>query len=146
MKIAIPKVLRPVHLADYDEAYGDETVWMWVNPPRATKLKFYEMAEEFARIRSQVTELVENDGGEGDSQKAEALPPLFARLEELGGELYAWWAEMWSQHQDEESHWTQEEVTELVTAALDADPGFWDFLQESSLDAMQEYREQKKRN
>ena len=143
MKVQIPRVVRPVPLADYDAAYGEQVVWMWVNPPRATKLKLYELTEEFAGIRARVVELT-TDGGEVEN--TDALPPLFARLEELGPELYGWWAEMWSQHEDKESHWTAEEVTELAGTALDVDPGFWDFLQERSLDAMQEYRDEKKRN
>lgn len=145
MKVQIPRIVRPIALSEYGKEYGGQVVWMWVNPARALKLRFYELAEEFASIREKVATLTE-DGGEGVDKTADALPPLFARLNELGGALYAWWAEMWSQHEDEDTHWTQEEVTELAIAALDADPGFWDFLQERSLDAMQEYRDQKKRN
>ncbi len=66
---------------------------------------------------------------------------MVQHIVDQAGELHAWYAEMWSQGEDQ---WTAEDVKELAEAALDTDPGLWDFVQESSLDAMQEYRRRKK--
>ena len=34
MKIDIRPLVRPIRLRDYAEEYGDEAIWVWVNPPR----------------------------------------------------------------------------------------------------------------
>ena len=131
MKINIPRVVRPVRLSDYAPEFGEQTIEMWVNPPREKRLAFASITAEYKVIQDQL-----NAAEEGDDTTAQV-----ERIVELAGELHAWYAEMWSQGEDE---WTAEDVGELVKVALDTDPGLWDFVQESSLDAMQAYRRQKK--
>ena len=131
MKINIPRVVRPVRLSDYAPEFGEQTIEMWVNPPREKRLAFAAITAEYKVIQDQL-----NAAEEGDDTTAQV-----ERIVELAGELHAWYAEMWSQGEDE---WTAEDVGELAKVALDTDPGLWDFVQESSLDAMQAYRRQKK--
>ena len=33
MKLEFPRILRPVNLSDYHEAFGAQSVNIWVNPP-----------------------------------------------------------------------------------------------------------------
>ena len=131
MKINIPRVVRPVQLSDYAPEFGEQAIGMWVNPPRAKRLEFAGITERFKGVQDQIEGCDDGDELEG----------LFDQIKALGLEMYAWYAEMWSQGDDE---WTAEGVQELAEAALDTDPGLWDFVQESSLDAMQEYRRRKK--
>ena len=131
MKISIPKVVRPIRLSDYAPEFGEQVIGMWVNPPREKRLEFVDITERFAEVRGQIEA----------TEDADELRELFDRIKALGVEIYTWYAEMWSQGDDE---WTGEDVQALAEAALNTDPGLWDFLQESSLDAMSEYRTRKK--
>lgn len=131
MKINIPKVVRPIRLSDYAPEFGEQQVEMWVNPPREKRLAFASISERFQGVREQIAKTEDPD----------VLAALMEDIKALGLEMYAWWADMWSEGEDE---WTGEEVQTLVEAALNSDPGLWDFLQEQSLDAMQDYRNRKK--
>ena len=154
MKINIPRIVRSVRLSDYAPEYGEQEVWMWVNPPKALTLQFQALTDEDNDLLARITELTKpllGDGGEdvGEEAQAEiadALAPLFERRQVLAGEVFAWWAEMWSQHHDAETHWTAGEVQELAEAAMEHDPGFWRFLLEQTSATVKDYREQKKRN
>ena len=77
-------------------------------------------------------------------EKVERIQGHTNRTDELGEELNSWFAEMWSQGKDEDTHWTAEDVKELIEACLDTDPGLWDFVHESSINALRDYRRQKK--
>ena len=131
MKIDIPRVTRPVALSDYAPEFGDQAIQMWVNPPRKVRLAFSDIMDRYKATLDELTE------AEGD----EALSDLAERVVELGGEIYAWYADLWSQGDDE---WTADEVGEFVQACMDTDPGLWDYVQEGCLDAMAAYRRQKK--
>ena len=133
MRINIPKVVRPIRLSDYAPEFEDQAIGMWVNPPRDKRLEFAGITKRFAEVREQIAKTEDRD----------ELQDLFDRINEMGLEIYAWYADMWSQGEGYEE-WTGEEVKEMVEAALDTDHALWDFLQESSLDAMKEYRTRKK--
>jgi hypothetical protein len=134
MKVSIPKVTRTIRLSDYAPEFGEQVIEMWVNPPRKKRLEFAGIMD---RYRDTLAQIEQADEG------AEELADLAQLIVEQAGELHAWYAEMWSQAGDE---WSPEDVKALVEAALDTDPGLWDFVQESSLDAMREYRRRKKAN
>ena len=151
MKLDIKRIVRPLALRDYAEEYGDEVVWVWVNPLRAFRMRLYELADEFKAVRDRLEELakaeaeaVEGDaeGGtpEGDTPNPE-VKSLGDEVDRITGELHAWWAELWSQGQDEETHWTVGDVGELIEAARDSDPMLWDFLQERSMELSNAHRE-----
>ena len=175
MKVNIPRVTRPVALSDYAPEFGDQAIEMWVNPPRKVRLEFYRITNEAKDGRIQISALSANDksiaqhtkdstGHEKeyvrqfadlvlkayadvkdltDEEKDERMTSCFKRIGELGEELNGWYAQMWSKGDGE---WTAEDVKAFVEAALDTDPGLWDFVQEGCLDAMAAYRRQKKAN
>ncbi len=174
MKIKIPKVVRPIRLSDYAPEFGDQEIGMWVNPSRDKRLEFVGITERARDTRALMAALVADersieqltkDSQEAkkeherqfahnvlaiieavkdldDDERAERLAEAVGCIKEQGVEIHAWYAEMWSQGDGEK--WTGEEVKELAEAAINTDPGLWDFLQESSLDAMSEYRTRKK--
>lgn len=150
MKLEIKRIVRPLRLREYAEEYGDEAVWVWVNPPRSFRMKLYELAEEFRTAIDRLDELVKQ-GAEADAENDaadDAGPPsveveaelLGADIEHVTGELHAWWAEMWSQGADEATHWTADEVGDFIEAARDSDPKLWDFAQEGSLELQSDHR------
>ena len=132
MKVNIPRVVRPIALSDYAPEFGEQVIQMWVNPPREKRLAFAEIMDRYRDTLAQIEQAEADDS---------ALADLAQQIVGQAGELHAWYAEMWSQGGDE---WTAEQVKELAEAALDTDPGLWDFVQERSLDLMQEYRRRKK--
>ena len=131
MKITIPKVTRPIALSDYAPEFGEQVIEMWVNPPREKRLAFAGIMDRYRDTLARIEQAEDSDD----------LADLTQQIVDQAGELHAWYAEMWSQGEDE---WTAEQVKELAEAALDTDPGLWDFVQERSLDLMQEYRRRKK--
>ena len=131
MKINIPKVTRPIALSDYAPEFGEQVIEMWVNPPREKRLAFAGIMDRYRDTLARIEQAEDSDD----------LADLTQQIVDQAGELHAWYAEMWSQGEDE---WTAEQVKELAEAALDTDPGLWDFVQERSLDLMQEYRRRKK--
>jgi len=130
MNITIPRVTRPIRLSDYGLEYGEQTIQMWVNPPREARLAWRDLGDRFDTVR-QALEATEDPDEVAD---------LAREIEELGLQMYAWYASMWG------DDWTAEDVKELAEAAIDADPQLWAFLQERSLEVMVEYRRQKKAN
>jgi len=130
MKLNIPVVVRPIRLSDYAPEYGEQVVEMWVNPPREKRLEYYSITE---RYRDGLAAIEQAD--------EDAISDLAEQIVDLANELYAWYADMWSQGADS---WTVEEVREIAEAAIDRDPRLWAYLQERSLDIVGEYRRQKK--
>lgn len=139
MQINIPRIVRPVRLSDYAPEYGEQVIWMWVNPPRELRLEFQNAALELDQVRDSLRQMAPD----------EADPDIVAqhvkRVEELGQELYAWYAHIWSQHEDETSHFTADEVQELAALCLDSDPALWEFIQERALGLLKEHREGQKK-
>ena len=134
MKVNIPKVTRPIRLSDYAPEFGEQVIEMWVNPPRETRLAFSGIMDRYRDTLAQIEEAEEG---------APELADMVQAVVDQAGELHAWYAEMWSQGEDD---WAAEQVKELVEAALDTDPGLWEYVQERSLDLMREYRRRKKAN
>ena len=132
MKINIPRVVRPVALSEYAPEFGDQAIQMWVNPPRKVRLEFADIMDRYREVLSMIEEAESDDPN---------LENLAEGIVIIAGELHGWYAQMWSQGEDE---WAAEDVKAFIEAALDTDPGLWDFVQEGCLDAMAAYRRQKK--
>ena len=134
MKVNIPRVTRPIALSDYAPEFGEQVIQMWVNPPRAKRLEFAGIMDRYRDTLAAI---------EAAEDGAPEIAEMAQRVVDIAGELHAWYAEMWSQGDEE---WTAEDVKELVEACMDTDPGLWGFIQESSMDTVQAYRRQKKAN
>jgi len=146
MKIELRRLTRPVRLRDYAEEYGDEVIYVWVNPSRAKRLELQTIGEASRQAQDRLKELLAqantDEPDEELRQQIEAeLTGITEEFDGLMATLYSWYAELWSQHPDAESHWTAEEVGELVRACQDADPALWSWIQDQSLQAVQEHRD-----
>lgn len=49
-------------------------------------------------------------------------------------------AELWSQHDDKSTHWTIEEVNQLISGTADNDPGFFKWAIRRTGEMISEYR------
>jgi hypothetical protein len=113
-KFAIPKITRPLALKDYAAEMDGAEIQVWVNPPREKLANLQELL---------ITTSAAKQGLSGPNPKDAAKT-----LEECGAGLMTWFAENWSQHPDEETHWTLEEVRALVAHATETDPELWTWL------------------
>lgn len=156
MKFSIPRIVKPLKLAEYAEEFGDVAILMWVNPG-------IEMRTRYDRIQAEITAVLgklrlETDPstpfdtlrqahgsaqGSNDDESEDAFIPdeelvekIQAELGEKTEEIYAWWAEMWSQHKEPEQHWTVDDVRELAEQCAQIDPGLWTFIEDGCLDLM----------
>lgn len=152
MKIEVKKIVRPIPLREYAEEFGDEAIWVWVNPPRQVRLDYWQIAEEFSAFVSERLTLIEALADEAGEDKTldeldvpqetrERLEALDAKLESMSRRIYAWFAEMWSQSQDEAEHWTAAQVEEIATAFMETDPRFWGWIQEQHWRLLSEHRD-----
>ena len=140
MKIEIKPLVRPVYLREYAEEYGDEAIWVWVNPPRLLRLEHWDIVKDFQAVVDDRTALIEalEEGAEPD---ADAVASLDQQIEELSRRLYGWFAKLWSKHDDADTHWTAGDVEGMVEACLDSDPRLWDWVQDRHWELVREHRE-----
>ncbi len=136
MKIELKALVRPIYLRDYAQEYGDEVVYVWVNPPRRLRLEFFDVTAEFAGVLEQRAK-----AAAAETPDAEVVAGFDRRLEELAQSLYGWFAQLWSQHEDAETHWTTEDVVQLMETCQDADPRLWSWLQDETWRLMTEHRD-----
>lgn len=157
MKIDIKPLVRAIALRQYAEEYGDQVVWIWVNPPRQLRLEHWDIVQDFQAVTDSRAEFLKPlEGAVKAAEEAEAageqapeLPELDAdvlasldqQINDLSRRLYGWFAELWSKHNDDETHWTADDVLVLVEACLDADPRLWDWLQDEQWRLLREHRE-----
>ena len=116
MKIDLRPILKPLALAEYDARMESAVVEVWVNPSRA----FLSERDKL------IAGLKDNDGDFGQFNLS----------------MFAWYAELWSQSTDEESHWTIDEVREVS----DADPALFNWLVRTSSQMLNEHRAQEKKS
>lgn len=132
MRIDIPKIVKPIKLSEYAEEFGDEVIYVWVNPPRRMLMDIAEWAYEAERIRERMRQ---GEAQDGDMEK----------LAEIARQIERWHAEIWSCG-PEEKRWTADEIEILIENSMDTDPNLWKWLTEKTLEMIGEHREtQKKR-
>jgi hypothetical protein len=133
-KFEFKKITRPVDLADYAREYTGATFEVWVNPPRAVMADWYEIRAAYVDLMSEVQSTPSNDELRG------------ARFVTLNARINAWLATLWSQGDDDATHWTAEEVDELVTTLNDTDPQAWVWLLNECLTTITSYRSGERKN
>jgi len=144
MKIELRRIVRPVRLGDYAEEYGDEVIQVWVNPSRATRLELQAIGQAAAQARDRLAELAKQTGDLADEDRDAINAELEQINEEFDGymeSICAWYADIWSQHDNEDTHWTAEQVGEVVAACQEDDPAFWAWLQDETMRLIREHRE-----
>lgn len=137
MNVPYKKIVRHVDLGEYAEEYRGVLVYVWVNPPRDTMQRYFDLVQE-------------NNAAQEATRKLQAAieadtPPTLAEVERaavdaqrIGRAFLEWWAEIFSQHANEETHWTVEGLAELMTS--ETDPALYRFLTTSARDLQIEHR------
>ena len=142
MKLNLPKLIRPIPLADYapemefqEDGKTPAVVQVWVNPPQALLAQHGELRQRADAANKRLG----RDAPAGDDLKALAL-----ELSEVGQALAALYAELWSQHADPETHWTADGV--LALSANDTNPDLFGWLTSRTVRLINEHRSGLRKN
>lgn len=146
-KFDVLKIVRTIRLAEYAEEYGEAVIHVWVNPPRPMLAAHDALVLESGMLRKGLEPLAE--GARSKERPAEESAPskpsddeikkAVGRLLEISTEHLAWFATIWSQG-PEGTHWTAQEVGELVDAYAETDPRFFEWVSERTVALIREHR------
>jgi len=125
----IPKVIRPLQLADYAEELKDTVIWVWVNPP-------VSLLERWSALASESLQAIEQLNAPSDN--TEVVERVRATLERIGTEEAGIISELWSQKEGDT--WLAEDVLRLVEETRETDPMLWAWLQTRTRAMIREHR------
>ncbi len=139
MKKEIPNAVRPIRLVDFLPEFGDEVIWVWVNPTRDVLERRFAQVHQGAQLRKELNELKTLTD---DLSRARVLE-ISQELTRVGEALMAWLAEIWSQHKDPETHFSPEDVKTLVDECLEREPELYGWLISETFRLISEHRKKK---
>jgi hypothetical protein len=123
-KINVPKVVRPLKLAEYAPEFEGE-ILVWVNPPRSILSMYAGLA---GAAEGALVEL-----------RAAGTEEAAQKVEKTGRALIEWYAGIWSQG-PEDTRWPVEQIKELIEGTVDTDPRLWPWLAAQTLRMISEHR------
>lgn len=154
MKFEIPKVTRFLPLQEYapeEPALAGVGIQVWVDPPRSVLLEFDRLNREYGQVLDQLT------GRPGEIKKPSPAERLLNWLQVLtkrqGDErftnvtesyrrsMYTWYARLWSQSPDVETHWSVSELEKIN----DENPSLYAWLCTSSWALIERHRDDVKK-
>jgi len=104
LKIKIPKIIRPLKLADYAPEYEEAVLDVWVNPPSdvtdGINVVIRRTNEAFEALKAAKTD--------------EEAKRLRDELDTLGTQMAELFSRVWSQGKDPERHMSLDDITALV--------------------------------
>lgn len=170
MKLNISKIFGQVHLDEYMPELKGKVLLVWVNPTRSVlnekdrlvpdylaemeaisserkALRLAEVERQMA-FEKQAAETPESPAADAPLEDEAAAATKAALDERADAALRAfnravmcWWAGIWSQADDPETHWTVEELEELERD----DPSFFQFMLFRSDGLLAAHRKQAKK-
>jgi hypothetical protein len=156
MKFEIPKVTRFLPLQEY--APDEPTlvgigIHVWVDPPRSILMEF----DRLNRAYSQVLTVLASKLGNSPVKKISPVDRLITWLhivikrpqddrfksetESYRRSIYAWYAKLWSQSPDAETHWSMDELEKIN----DENPRLYEWLCFSSHALIEQHRDDVKK-
>lgn len=149
MQLKIAKIIEAIDLGEYAEAMKGQTVQVWVNPDLATLRRRELLIEKYNRLTSAMLELGQKAANAPEAGRAKLARETKAQIEEFNSYalgdfasgINAWFAELWSQSPDPSTHWTVEELAGLN----EADPAFYQWLKNRSVEMLAQHRNRQKK-
>lgn len=126
MKITFGRAERVIHLRDYGEHMGDQTVTVWVNPPAAMIAEYVNLADE---IQTATKGLADADEDAIAAATAD-IETKAARMMEILGGLCGM---------------TPDDLKAIYTAGSETDPQFYNWLVNRIIGAVFEHRTAQKK-
>ena len=127
MKFSIPKIIKPLSLSEYEAAYGDAVISVWVNPPE-----------------DKVNEYMGYLGAALEAHKTLEGDAATTQLEEIAVKIQQWLSEIWSQGSPD-THWSGAEIETLYRDTTESDPQLWPWLSGNTLAMILDYRRNRKK-
>lgn len=138
MKFNIPKIVRRLEMSVYSEEMDGLALHVWVNPSRNIKNEFFSLQIKLVGLRQELDKLL-TDKKKPDDKKADALNK---KTEEINKAIYAWYANIWSQASDPDTHVSADEIE----AMADEDPALWIFIAQGTQALIEEHTEGIRKN
>jgi len=121
MKIEVPKIIKPMRMAEYAPEFGEKVIAVWVNPPADMILKLGGLTKPV----------------EGESQEEAAERSL---------DFLETFAELWNQGSNPDEHWSVEDLVTLGQETRTTDPLLWPWMRNRTLDMIFQHRLQEKKS
>lgn len=135
MKFDIPKIIRPLEMVEYDEAMTGLALQVWVNPSRHIHNEYWTCQSELVKATGKLGELVKKP----DAKKTIALDK---KIDKCNQKVYAWFARLWSQSEDQGTHVSVEEIE----AMAEEDPAIWRFMINRTMKLIRDHQENIRKN
>lgn len=137
MKFNIPKIIKPLEMSEYDEAMAGLALQVWVNPPRGVHNEYWEIQSELLRLSREMDKLIKLKNP--DNKK---IAVLDKEIDKNNQGVFAWFANLWSQSEDSDSHVSVEEIE----AMTEEDPIIWRFMTHKTMKLISEHQENIRKN
>ena len=142
--LRLPRKTEELDLGEYHESLQGQVIHVWVNLTKAMHDRWNLLqrdiraaAEETKAIDTAHFERVKNRTPKG--KEVDRAAPLGERLQarldanvkeinRINEEIFAWYAEVWSQHADVETHSTPEDVGNFAKQCAEEDPALWQWV------------------
>lgn len=122
MKFNIPKIIRPLDLATYEEEMKGIVLHVWVNPTR-------DMLNESVDIQFELAKIINLIEKPKEANIEKEL--IDGRFDAAISRQYGWYSKTLSQKKDEETHLSSEDLKEIS----DQDLALWHFIR-TAINAM----------
>ena len=145
LKISVPKIVRDLDLGDYADELAGQVIQVWVNPPREKVLTYSDITAEIDGFDAEILKLHKRISEEPENveELTEQINVLAGRVEKANDALFAWYAVIWSQGDEEES---AESVREFATSTMDTDPTLWRWVAQSTVLMISDHRKGARKN
>ena len=132
LKIKVSKFVRPLDLGEYVPELAGQTISVWVNPPREKVLAYGDILKAIDGFGVEISRLEARMKAEPENAVdiVEEINAMTKRIKKANDSLFAWYAEIWSQGDEEESI---ESVREFATSTMDTDPALWRWVAQSTV-------------
>ena len=138
MKFNIPKIIRPLEMSAYAEEMDGLALRVWVNPSRNIKKAFWDLQIELIGLKQELNKLMSTKTKPA-SKKVDALTE---RVDGINKAINGWYANIWSQASDPDTHVAAEEIA----AMSDEDPALWIFVAQGTQALIEEHAEGIRKN
>lgn len=143
--IVIPRVVKKLELKNYHSDLKGSFIMVWVNLTRAAHEEYADVMRRTSewnargegiikKLAAQIKEAEDAKKTEKQIEKlrkknSEKFDKHLETIEAINNEMYAWYAQIWSQHKDEAHHCTTSEVRTIADTSNEMDnTHFWGWL------------------
>ena len=116
MELTIPKIVKPLALKDYDEQFGGQILYVWVNPPIA-------VLEDLSRALLSINEVKWPEAGEENQLDEGLSDAINAKVDAILTEQLRIYTLLLNQGPT--NRFSEEELRKLVDETGKTDPMLW---------------------